>query len=195
MKALPQAFCMVCLSLFITPASISIALAENLWMVDYTKSKITFSGTQSGKTFSGTISNYKAKVDFDPQNLSSTKVDIEFPADFILTGDTTFDQTLKSAEWLNLSKFPIASFHLIKIYKACESLPCNDYWAEGELRLGGITRALRFQVNIAIDKNDIAKASSTFSLHRLDYDIGKKADPNADWVSDNIEINVNLIAY
>ena len=75
------------------------------WNIDPNYS-IQFSGSKVEGTFSG----LKGTIQFDPNNLPNSKIDIAVDPNTIKTGNSTKDSHAKGESWFNTSKFSTIKF-------------------------------------------------------------------------------------
>lgn len=169
---------------------LSTPLYAGPYIVDKAQSKITFSGLHIENQFSANLDNYQIDINFDAQNLASSSIQVVFFLNNIKTGDSIYDATLIESDWLNLSKFKTAKFISNNISQEEENL----FKADGKLTIKTITMPLTFKFRLSDLGNSSVKAISNLEIDRLNYEIGKDSDPEAEWVSRNINIDIELVA-
>ena len=157
------------------------------YRVDYDKSLIRFSGVHAGNEFEGVFNEWTADIDFDHDDPSTAHAQIIINTASAKTGNKLYDGTLPNEDWLNTARFPQAIFMSDKITKTD-----NGYRVEGHLTLRGISHPVSFEFNLEGD--DPVAMTAYIPINRLDYNIGKDSDPNAEWVSDIINITLQLLA-
>jgi polyisoprenoid-binding protein YceI len=98
---------------------IDTALAADAagWQLDLQKSKLGFSGMQTGTKFEGAFSRYHAEIAFDPDHLEISHITVTIDLASAATGDTQRDTALPGKDWFNVSQFPQAKFEAINIRK------------------------------------------------------------------------------
>ena len=159
------------------------------YTVEHTQSSITFSGQHAGKDFQGVFKEWSAEIDFDPGNLGQSKARVTIDLKNADTGNAMYDGALPTADWFNVKEYPQATF-------VANTFTANDdgsYSAAGELTLKGMTHALSFDFRLEGEKP--TRMTASFPVHRLDYGIGIESDPSAEWVSEIIQININIAAH
>ena len=68
----------------------------------------------------------------------------------------------------------------------------EDYYnIDGKLRIKNITLPHSFSGKI-IKEGKKATLNATSAINRLDFNIGKSSDPKAEWVSNNINLNIKI---
>src|SRR5713101_6774436 len=84
----------------------------------------------------GEFSGVTGTVNFDPQNPANSKIDVRIPAATVQTRDEQRDAHLKSADFLDVEKFPEITFVSKKIAKNGD----EDYKVTGDLTIHGVTK-------------------------------------------------------
>ncbi len=165
------------------------ALAAS-WTVDPAQSEIAFSGTSSGKAFKGAFVAWTASVDFDPDKPEAGKVSVSVDLASARTGDTTYDKTLPTRDWLDSGSSSKAEFVTTSIKRGEEP---GRYVAEGSLALRGASVPVSLPFTLAIN-GDKAEMTGRAVLRRLDFAIGKTSDAAGSWVSLEIPVDVKVVA-
>ena len=89
----------------------------------------------------GTFTGVKGTVVYDSQNPSDTTIEAEIDASTINTLEASRDAHLKTAEFLDVEKYPTIRFQSTKVEKAGEGLT-----ATGNLTLHGVTKPVVLSV-------------------------------------------------
>ena len=119
-------------------------------------------------------------------------VDVAIETGSVSTGSDTFNKLLRSEDYFNSEKFPVAKFTSNKIIfnnQAITSIP-------GELTIKGITKPIDIEVsNFACSRNFITLkymcgANASAKLSRSEFDLGKYVP----FVSDEISLNIVIEA-
>ena len=153
-------------------------------------SSIAFSGEHAGTPFRGVFERYVVDIDFDPANVEATSIRATIDLASAKTGNKMFDGALPNDDWFDIKNSPNGLFKSTKVEKMLD----GKYQVTGDLTLRGITHPVTFV--FALDRDDVPEinASATLTVDRLAYDIGKKSDAKAEWVSKDIGITLKLIA-
>jgi cytochrome b561 len=154
------------------------------------KSRIVFSGTHADEPFRGVFTQWEGRVQFDPTHLVDAHISIIIKAGSADTGDAMYDRTLLTADWLDADHHPEITFVSKRITLSESGL----YHAEGLLSLKGKTHPIAFDFSIADFASPQIRGYATFSIDRTQWNIGMASDPDAEWVSRAIEININVQA-
>jgi len=159
------------------------------YVVDFAGSKILFSGEHAGNKFEGNFGSWDAQIKFDPSNLKESSLSATFDLSTAKTGNALYDGTLPQADWFDVKNHSPASFQSTSIV-ATES----GYTASGDLTIRGITQPISFDFTVSDLKVSPVKTNGTFKIDRLAYDIGRKSDADAQWVSQEIIVNLEIEA-
>lgn len=91
----------------------------------------------------GAFSGIQGNVIYDPDDVQSTNLNVDIDASTVNTQDSQRDAHLKSAEFLDVSKFPNISFHSAKV----EAVDGGELSVTGDLTIHGVTRPVVLQVD------------------------------------------------
>ncbi len=121
----------------------------------------------SGGDPSGTFGGLKASINFDPNDLATSKFDATIDVSTINTGNGMKNTHAKSEKWFDAEKYPTIQFTSSAITKTAAG-----YEAKGILTIHGVQKdvVLPFTFDDNIFK-------SSFSINRLDYNVNT-AEPN-----------------
>ena len=75
------------------------------WAVDVSRSKLGFSGQQTGAPFTGRFKTWTASIDFDPARPEAAHVVATVDVATATTGDPQKDEAMPSADWFDASDF------------------------------------------------------------------------------------------
>ena len=160
------------------------------WMIDGSRSRIEFTGNHAGQDFTGHFQKWTGTIAFDPAALEQSRAVIEIDMASAKTGDNYKDGTLPQEEWLDVKHFPQARFETQNFTRSSE----GHYEAEGHLTIKGNSVSLTLPFALKIEGAD-ATMSGSATLDRIALGIGTKSDPNAEWVSREIKVQVTVAAH
>jgi len=143
-------------------------------------SQVSFAGEHVGMTFSGIFNKWNAELILPPE--TSPKIIATFAIASAKTGDSTYDSTLPEGDWFDVENHPEGIFESSQIVAQG-----NDYQVNGTLTLRGISQPVSFLL-----KNGSTILTASFNIDRLAYNIGMDSDPEAEWVSKEIKMTLNL---
>lgn len=165
------------------------------WIVDAGASRIAFSGTHTGRAFSGSFQRWVADITFDPNQLASSKAVVRVDLASATIGNATYDKTLRTPDWLDTTRSAVAVFETtsFRIVAPGRQELDGTYEADGTLELRGGKLPVTLAFDLKID-GDMAWLSGRASLKRLDFGIGKKSDPEGVRISLEIPVEITLVA-
>jgi len=134
------------------------------WNID-THYSIKFSGSKAEGTFSG----LKGIIQFDPNNLTSSLIDVEVDANTIKTGNSTKDAHAKGESWFNTSEFPKIKFKSKTFTKSN-----NTWFVSGILDLHGVKNEILIPFAF-IENGNEATFKGKFKVNRKDFGINGNA--------------------
>ncbi len=158
------------------------------WVVDASKSSITFEASQSGEKFGGSIPAFTADITFDPADLANAKVNVVIPLTGVSTGSPTRDADLPGPVWLDVANHPAATFESSSFRATGE----HSYVAEGKLTIRGVSQPLVLPFDLTLE-DEMALATSTVSFSRMPFGIGKDW-PESSGVSENVTVKFTIHA-
>lgn len=177
------------LIMLILALSGATASAQTPWRVDPAQSSIRFSGTHAGAAFNGRFDVWTADIRFDPANLAASKAIVTIDTASAKTGDAFQERTLRDGEWFDVRRHPQARFETTSIVRVAE----NRYLANGTLTLKGRATAVAMPFELTIN-GAAATMRAQLPLDRLTLGLGTASDPNAEWVSRQIPLTIQVRA-
>ncbi|AIR61633.1 YceI family protein [Cedecea neteri] len=97
----------------------------------------------------GTFRDFDGSFTFDEQNPAADKVNVTINTTSVDTNHAERDKHLRSAEFLNVSKFPQATFASTEVKKDGETLDIT-----GNLTLNGVTKPVTLKAKLIGQGND-----------------------------------------
>lgn len=161
------------------------------YTVDQAASHVAFSGMHADTPFKGHFDKWAAAVDFDAANPAASKISATFDLASAVTGNKMFDGTLPQADWFDVKNTPQAEFTSTAVAQNAD----GSYQVDGDLTLRGITRPVSFAFRLDDPAGETLTATAQLPLERLAFDIGKKSDPDAEWVGKIITVDIALKAH
>lgn len=166
--------------------SVSVDAAfEPNWTVNPDTSSIQFSGTHDGNIYSGTFSNWDAAIQFDPDNPGTSDVRVTISTTSAKASQKLYTDSLPSPEWFNTAAFPTASVEILNIAAAGDT----RYTSTARLTLKDLTVDADFPFSLEIE-GDVAVMTGQAVFQRKALDLGQSSDPNADWVAEDVTVDV-----
>jgi polyisoprenoid-binding protein YceI len=159
------------------------------WTIDKAKSRIEFSGTQTGKEFKGAFGTFDAAIVFDLADLSGARVDVSVDTASAKTGDKQRDDALPGGDWFSAKAFPTATFSSSEVVATGE----GAYEARGTLTIRGVARDLVLPFTLSIDGGR-AVADGSATLVRTDFGVGQGEFATGQWVGLDVAVAFHIEA-
>jgi len=146
----------------------------------------------------GGFSSVKGTIEYDSENPSATTIKAEIDASSIKTLDDQRDAHLKSADFLDVEKYPVIAFTSKKIEKVGE----GEYKVTGDLTIHGVTKEVVLNVEgpSAEGKDPWGNirmgASATTRIKRSDFGLTWNAalETGGIMVGDELKIEIEVQA-
>lgn len=158
---------------------------EPNWAVDYDLSSISFSGTHDGNAFTGSFGNWDAAIQFDPDNVTAAEARVTVSTGSAEASQKLYIDSLKSPEWFNVAAFPSASVEILDIQDDGD----GDYRSTARLTLKELTVDAPFSFSLELE-GDTARMTGAAIFQRTPLDLGQASDPGADWVAEDVTVDV-----
>ncbi|MDZ7627420.1 MAG: YceI family protein [Parvularculaceae bacterium] len=160
------------------------------WAIDKAASKIEFSGTQTGKAFTGRFESFDAVIILDSDNLPAARIEAVIDTGSAKTGDRQRDAALPGAEWFSATAFPQARF----VSQSVTAAAGGAYEARGKLTIRDAEKDLLLPFTLDIT-GDRAVADAEVTLNRADFGVGQGEDFLTDkWVGYEVKVSLHLEA-
>ncbi len=148
-------------------------------------------------TVRGEFTDYSGTIQFDPQNLADSKIDVTIQAASIDTRVANRDSHLRSVDFFEVEKFPTITFQSTKISEAG-----GKYEMVGDLTIHGVTKTVTIPASISGPVtspmgDQVIGLSAEFILNRQDYGVkwNKAMDNGGVVVDDMVNVIVNIEAH
>ena len=159
------------------------------WQLDPAKSRLGFSGTQTGVPFQGSFSAWQANISFDPAHPEAGHVKATIELASAKTGDTQRDTALPQPEWFDAAAHPQAVFEADHFV----AKGGDAYEAPGKLTIRGVAKDVVLPFTLAIN-GDQAVAKGHLTLVRSDFGVGQGPWSTGQWVALEAGVDVALTA-
>ena len=169
---------------------------------------VSFSGKHAGMTFNGEFESWTATIhlpnssqamqghsqghskDHSQGNsqgnsqVSPAFVKADFDLSSAETGDSLYNETLLEGDWFDVENHPRGGFESESVVST----------AEGHEVIGNLTlRGKTLPISFILQQED-GRLLASFDIDRLAYGIGVESDPDAEWVSQFINLQLNIPA-
>ncbi|MDX1590954.1 MAG: YceI family protein [Balneolaceae bacterium] len=165
------------------------------WEIDRAHSAINFTVNHFFTAVDGTFNEYDATVNFDPENLEESRIDVTIPVSSINTRNERRDNHLMSEDFFNAEQWPNIRFVSNEIVEDGE----GGYIARGQMTIRDVTRDFELPFELLgvmehpmQENTRVAGIRASTQLLRNDYGVG-----TGDWaatavVGDEVNIQLNL---
>jgi len=144
---------------------------------------------------SGAFSKLSGTVEFDPNNLAQSRVEVTIEAGSVDTRNSGRDNDLRSANFFDVADYPTITFKSSKIEKAGE----GKYRMTGDLTMHGVTKQVVLDVEgptpeIQAQGGYHTGAAATTKINRKDFGMNwsRAMDNGGVVVSDEVRINIDV---
>jgi polyisoprenoid-binding protein YceI len=164
--------------------------AVHAQQIDYSRSQITFISRQMNVPVEAKFNKFTAQVSFDPAKPESSKAAIEIDVASFDIGNDEINGEVQKKEWFDVKNFPRASF----VSSSVRALGGGRYEVRGPLAIKGRTHDITAPFSVRTETGGGSVFEGTFSIRRLQYNIGEGVWKHTDVVADEIQIRFRLHA-
>lgn len=193
MKTLNKLTTIFALSLFALSSLALTKYAATDWTIDKAHSAINFEVTHFFTPVNGQFNDYEATVNFDPENLEESMIDVKIMVNSIDTKNERRDGHLRTDDFFNAEKWPYITFKSSNI----ESVGNNEFVANGTLTIKDVSKEISLPFTLLGVKDNpmqentlVAGITASTTVDRTDYTVG-----TGDWASDAVigdEVTIDL---
>lgn len=151
------------------------------------QSRLEFVGVQAGAEFKGVFHKFTASVEFAPDALASSRIDVQIDMNSVDSMDKDRDTTIRSKDVFDVSHNPTAHYITKTITKTA-----TGFAAVGTLTLRGVTKDVPIEFQFA-PAGGGAKLSGNAKLNRLDFGVGQGEWKSTETIGDAVKINFSLV--
>ena len=172
-------------------AAIMVAAAAQAapagYAADPQASKLEFTGVQAGADFKGVFHKFTAAVEFAPDALAESHLDVQIDMNSVDTMDKDRDKTIHGADVFDVAHFATAHYVTKSITKTA-----SGYAAVGSLTMHGVTKDVPIEFQFAAAGAG-AKLDGTAKLKRLEFGVGQGDWKSTEWVADLVKVSFSLV--
>ncbi|MFZ0544784.1 MAG: YceI family protein [Candidatus Promineifilaceae bacterium] len=166
------------------------------WNIDYKHSNIEFTARHMMFTkVRGRFNEFEGSINFDPENPTNTTVNVEIQAATLETNDNDRDNHLRSADFLDVEKYPTITF----VSKRVEQKDKNHGTLIGDLTILDQTREVSLDVEFfGLQPDPWGNTRAVFSgnttINRKNWGLtwNVALEAGGFLVSDKLEINIEI---
>jgi polyisoprenoid-binding protein YceI len=151
------------------------------------QSRLEFVGVQAGAEFKGVFHKFTASVEFAPDALASSRIDVQIDMNSVDSKDKDRDTTIRDKDVFDVPHNPTAHYFTKTITKTG-----TGFAAVGALTLRGVTKDVPIEFQFA-PADGGAKLSGSAKLNRLDFGVGQGDWKSTDTIGNAVKINFSLV--
>jgi polyisoprenoid-binding protein YceI len=176
-------------SLVVAAAAATAAAAGSAasFTADAAQSRLEFVGVQAGAEFKGVFHKFTAGVEFAPDALAGSRIDVQIDMSSVDSKDKDRDTTIRDKDVFDVSHNPTAHYVTKTITKTA-----TGFAAAGTLTLRGVTKDVPIEFQFA-PADGGAKLSGSAKLNRLDFGVGQGEWKSTETIGDAVKINFSLV--
>jgi polyisoprenoid-binding protein YceI len=180
---------------FIATVCSSVSYAAD-YQIDPSHSSVVFKVKHLAiSSVPGRFGDVSGTFKFDPANIEASSAEAKISVASINTMDAKRDDHLKSAEFLDIAKFPALTFKSTKIEKVSDT----EFKATGDLTLHGVTKPVTLDVEYGgAAKDPWGKERAAFEartkINRKDFGLAwsKTLETGGLVVGDDVQISLEI---
>ncbi len=157
------------------------------YVADGSQSRLEFTGVQAGADFKGVFHKFTATVDFAPDALPASHLDVQIDLSSEDSSDKDRDQTIKGPDIFDVAHNPAAHY----VTKSMTKTP-TGYSAVGALTLHGVTKEVPIDFAFS-EAGGAAKLEGNAKLKRLDFGVGQGDWKSTEWIADAVKVSFTLL--
>jgi len=174
------------LIIFLITLSPTLSLAAvPSWTIVPDQSKLNFTVTQNGAPVSGEFKKFTGVIVFDPTQLSASHIVIVVDMNSVFDSYQKISDTLKTADFFDVSLFPQATFKSTQIIKTGD----DTYQAIGTLSLRDKNLALTLNFSQQEYSATHAKMIGSTTISRTAFGVGQGQWADTDTIKDAVQVN------
>lgn len=150
-------------------------------------SEIAFVTRQMGVPVEGKFGKFSAQIALDPKKPETGSVAFSIDTGSARFGSAETDREVPKAEWLNVTKFPQATFQSTAIKAA----GAGRFDVTGKLSIKGNVRDVTVPVQVA-QSGGTSTATGSFTIKRLEFKVGEGDWADTSMVANDIQVRFKL---
>ena len=151
-------------------------------------SEIAFTTKQMGAPVEGKFGKFSAQITLDPKKPEAGSVAFSIDTGSARFGSAELDAEVPKATWLNVPKFPQATFQSSSVKAAGP----GKFTVAGKLSIKGATQDVVVPVQV-VQAAGLSTASGSFTIKRLAFKVGDGDWADTSMVADDIQVRFKLV--
>lgn len=155
-------------------------------------SEIAFTTRQMGVPVEGRFGKFNAQITLDPKKPETGSVAFTIDTGSARFGTAELDAEVPKATWLNVPKFPQASFQS----SAIKAAGPGKFDVAGKLTIKGAVRDIVVPVQLTqagAGPATTSTASGSFTIRRLDFKVGEGEWVDTSMLSNDVQVRFKLL--
>jgi polyisoprenoid-binding protein YceI len=148
-------------------------------------SEIAFTTRQMGVPVDGKFGRFSAQITLDPKQPAQASVALVIETGSARFGSAELDAEVPKPTWLNVPKFPQATF----TSTAVKAAGPGRFEVTGKLAIKGAARDLTVPVQL-VQSGASSTATGSFTIRRLDFQVG-----DGEWMDTSLLANEVLVRF
>jgi polyisoprenoid-binding protein YceI len=174
----------------VATANVGAATAATKYVFSNAGSKIEFVGAKVTRKHDGAFNVFSGAIEMVQNDLTRSTLNMEIATASLTADDPKLTSHLKSADLLDVEKYPKATFSATTIRAGGANGATHT--VTGNLQLHGVTKSITFPVQ-AIIGPDALQAVAEFAINRKDFGIVYPGMPD-DLIKDEVLLKLNIHA-
>lgn len=150
-------------------------------------SEIAFVTRQMGVPVEGKFGKFSAQIALDPKKPETGSVAFSIDTGSARFGSAELDAEVPKPTWLNVPRFPQASFQSVAI----KGLGAGKFEVAGKLSIKGLVRDITVPVQLT-QTGPNSTASGAFTLKRLDFKVGEGEWTDTSMLANDVQVRFKL---
>jgi polyisoprenoid-binding protein YceI len=150
-------------------------------------SEIAFTTKQMGVPVEGKFGKFTAQIALDPKKPETGNVAFAIDTGSARFGSAELDAEVPKATWLNVPKFPQATFQS----SAIKAAGPGRFEVAGKLAIKGVLRDVTVPVQL-VQAGGTSTASGSFTIKRLAFKVGEGEWTDTSLLADDVQIRFKL---
>jgi polyisoprenoid-binding protein YceI len=151
-------------------------------------SEIAFTTRQMGVPVEGKFGKFGAQIALDPKNPETGSVSFTIDTGSARFGSAELDAEVPKPTWLNVPKFPQATFQSTAIKAAGP----GRFEVAGRLAIKGSVRDITVPVQLT-QAGGTSSASGAFTIKRLDFKVGEAEWTDTSMLANDVQVRFKLV--
>lgn len=187
---------------FLSLAATPLQEAEP-WNIDEAHTEINFSVNHFFTPVSGTFQDFEVELNYNPQNVSASSVQVRIPVASVNTGNARRDEHLRSEDFFEADRYPHITFRSTSVRRVNDT----ELVATGPLTIKGVSQVVDLPITLLGQQEipgemqemlggvkRVAGFSAETRIRRQDFGVGVGSWAATVVVGGNVDIRIAVEA-